>query len=72
MVVRTNDEILYGRVEGLLLSLIRKTRVGRLDLEFGDDHEYTCDDVMMWSLTDLSLEYYEKSHGNGRYTFSIM
>ena len=79
MVVRTNqyDEILFGRVEGLLLLPTGKhygqyMRVGRLDLELGDDHEYTDDDVKMWSSTNLSPEYYETCHGDGRYTISII
>ena len=79
MVIRTNqhDEILSGRIEGLLLSLTRKhygqyTRVGRLDLELGDDHEYTNDDFRTWSSMNLSPEYYERCHGGGRYTFSII
>ena len=78
MVILTNENnIIHGRVQGLLLCLTGKcwgqyTRVGRLDLEFGDKHTYTPEDSKTWSAMDMAPEYYEESNSEGRYTISVI
>lgn len=69
--------MLQGRVEGILLSRTHKhegqyTRVGRLDLRFGEDYKFAVDDGKIWSSMNMPVEYYEQNHGDGEYTISII
>ena len=77
MAIRQNEHEYYKRLEGLLLIRTEKhrgqyTRVGRLNLEFTEDHQFTLDDAEIWSSLELSQEYYMEYHNNGQYTISII
>ncbi|KAL2056500.1 hypothetical protein ABVK25_002894 [Lepraria finkii] len=78
MSIRRNvSGTLQGRVEGILLSRTLKregqyTRVGRLDLRFGEDHKFVVDNIKIWSSMNMPVEFYERNHGNGEYTVSII
>lgn len=76
MAIRQNEHEYYKRLEGLLLIRTEKhrgqyTRVGRLNLEFTEDHQFTLDDAEIWSSLELSQEYYMEYHNNGQYTILI-
>ena len=78
MIISANENtIVQGRAQGLLLLPTQQRngqyeRLGQMDINFGDGHEYTQDDVDVWTSHDMEAEYYEKSCGDGWYTISII